>query len=1148
MNIYQNLKQDSLLGDGLARFESINPAKSFIVQAPAGSGKTSLLTQRFLALLAVVENPEQIVAMTFTKKAVSEMKLRILEALQFCVETPEEALSKQSLYNQNTWHLAKLALANNANKGWNLLENPHRLRIRSIDSFNAFLVGKMPILSQMGGKSAVSGQVDKLYLMAARETLNTETLSEQIINLMGLVNGNRKFAEAMIADMLRKRDQWMPLLNSIQSGGELEDFNISLEHLVAVVFEELVNELSPHIDILKQAKTILDEAENIEFLEFINPQLEDLTAWQVFIDYLLTKSGDIRKQAGLKAKTKAEKELKIQFKGCLEELQAKNYDGQLAKNLHAILNLPDTRYTDEQWQGIQDLWRLLLTAAAHLKLVFKQQHTTDFIEIAQAASESLGETDEPTDLAEKLDYQIQHLLIDEFQDTSVSQFVLLKKLIAGWSIEDNHTLFVVGDPMQSIYRFREAEVGNFLEAWQGNIGQFPLEQQQLTVNFRSKLGVVDWVNKNFKNVMPKQNKIEKGAVCYSPSTAFSTDLNDAVTTYWRVNQTDEDKVNEFVDALLTTLKMKQPNETIGILGRTRSVLVPVIKQLKKRKIPFRAIEIETLAERQEIQDLESLTRALIHLNDRAAWVALLRTASIGLSLNDLSVLLEAKEVRNVSVWSVLQQHKLEEFAQLSSEGKMRLNRVYDRLDNAIQQIGLVSWSRLIKETWLILDFAQTIESVELLQNIDAFWENITDIEVENNGDLSKFLLTDSLTKLYALPDSSEQARQVEIMTMHKSKGLEFDYVFLPELNKMPMSDNKQLVSWLNFQQDGIDNLVFSPLPQKGKNKASVEDKKLASFIENISKEKHAYELGRLFYVACTRAKKELHLFANVDYTESQLAKDVPITPKKGSLLSVFWNVQKNAFIKLAQEADFIIEEQQEEDKKAQVSRLLLTGLTASDTLDKLSKNNLQGSVNESVENAVIQDKKQLDLRQENKLALMVTSVGTLVHQLFELWGNQKVVPNSIDDSIKKYLSYWLVQQGVESNLIDEALARVLVSLNHAIKNKKFCWALTTAFKESATELSLTSEGLAFTDKDSMENINHIIDLTFVDEQDTRWIVDYKTSFYSKEMGKSKSQFIEEQVEKYRPQLNRYAELFKEIESRKQIKILYFSYLDEWVEV
>ena len=128
------------------RREALNPQRSFIVQAPAGSGKTSLLTQRYLTLLAHVRHPEEIIAITFTRKAAAEMRNRIIEALnsvrEACPSTEHE---------RHTWALAKAALARDEQSGWNLLAHPARLRIHTIDALCNTLTRQMPVLSNLGG-------------------------------------------------------------------------------------------------------------------------------------------------------------------------------------------------------------------------------------------------------------------------------------------------------------------------------------------------------------------------------------------------------------------------------------------------------------------------------------------------------------------------------------------------------------------------------------------------------------------------------------------------------------------------------------------------------------------------------------------------------------------------------------------------------------------------------------------------------------------------------------------------------------------------------------------------------------------------------------------------------------------------------------
>ena len=129
--------------DAEERQAALDPTRSFIVQAPAGSGKTELLIQRYLKLLQSVEAPEQILAMTFTRKAAGEMRSRILLALQKAAAEPEP----EREHEQQTWDLARNALLQDREKGWNLLLNPNRLQVQTMDSFCASLVRQIPILS-----------------------------------------------------------------------------------------------------------------------------------------------------------------------------------------------------------------------------------------------------------------------------------------------------------------------------------------------------------------------------------------------------------------------------------------------------------------------------------------------------------------------------------------------------------------------------------------------------------------------------------------------------------------------------------------------------------------------------------------------------------------------------------------------------------------------------------------------------------------------------------------------------------------------------------------------------------------------------------------------------------------------------------------
>ena len=136
------------VADSQQRNAALNPEQSFIVRAPAGSGKTELLIRRYLRLLSGVESPEEIIAITFTRKAAAEMRGRIISSLELARtgETPEDD------YQKETYTLAAEVLKRDEAQQWQLQDNPGRLRIQTIDSLCSNITRQMPVLSQLGAQ------------------------------------------------------------------------------------------------------------------------------------------------------------------------------------------------------------------------------------------------------------------------------------------------------------------------------------------------------------------------------------------------------------------------------------------------------------------------------------------------------------------------------------------------------------------------------------------------------------------------------------------------------------------------------------------------------------------------------------------------------------------------------------------------------------------------------------------------------------------------------------------------------------------------------------------------------------------------------------------------------------------------------------
>ncbi|MGN6580765.1 MAG: UvrD-helicase domain-containing protein [Bordetella sp.] len=1147
--------------DHAARLRALNPAESFLVQAPAGSGKTELLTDRILALLATVSRPEEIVAITFTRKAASEMHARVLGKL-----AEARGPAPESEHARRSWELARAALERDAELGWQLLHHPARLAIRTIDSFCASLVRGMPCLSGLGGMPELASDPEIHYAAAARATLAYAEVSDQVRALIEHMDVDVNAACEAIAGMLAQRDQWMLLLKERSIDRE------SLERTLAEAVSADMRAVARAMplgwqDALREpahlaAADLEDAASNP--LAALRDWHGDLTGeaaqreqWLALAHLLLTKDGGLRSPKGVNKNLGFPSGCahKAPFTQWLEgaELDASRWTGRL----HALRSAPPACFSEAQWRILSAQLLTLQLAVMELHKRFAESGEVDFIEIAQRAQQALGSADDPGELLLKLDASIRHLLVDEFQDTSLTQIHLLVTLTAGWQPGDGRTLFLVGDPMQSIYRFRKAEVGLFLDAAERGIGEIPLQRLTLTDNFRSQAGVVDWVNATFQGLFPRENDAAAGAIRYTRSEAFNPAMDGQAVQFHigfganapsDADAQAEDTVVALVRQALAQAK-PESRHPVAILVRARGHLGKLARRLADEGIACRAVDLVPLARREVVADLVQLMRALAHPADRLAWLSVLRAPWCGLKLDTLHALfgndlrtpvpaLLAAALRTPrnepsqervsmpqaqrGLWDVASEPCRAEQV-LDPDEWLRLRRVADILLDAGNDSGALPWAAWIESLWQRLGGAALYAegSADDAESLFALIERLAP-----HGGLDLARLDAALERLFAAPasdaaqdGSDAPARAVEIMTMHKSKGLQFDTVILYGLHRKPAGDRAPLV---RIEQNG-DRVLFGPV----KPRAEKDADPISRYLALREQRRSDYEVDRLLYVAATRARHALHLVANVsaDPKTGQARASAA-----GSLLARLWDA-----VPPEQKQPPPGDAQAPAEQAPAVSSQLLRRLAPEAVAQLAARDWRPGNPGFGVPTPGAQlwwqDSGQPAWQQEETYD---AAIGTLAHAWLARVGAdglQAWPPDALRSRLP-LMSRQLTRAGVPQSLAGQAAGIVLETLLATLDDERGRWLLSQSGARREWPLIDASGKVS------------VIDLA-VSTEGGWLIVDYKTGLAHP--GESPADFAWRMRRRHGDQLERYCRSVTSMDGRPAQAALYFPRARAWIE-
>ena len=1182
---------------------------NILVSAAAGSGKTSVLVERIVnKIINDGVDIDKILVVTFTNAAASEMRQRLMDAIYKKIdENPnDDNLQRQLMLinkaNISTIHSFCLNVIRN-----NFFEIGISNNFRVADSTEIEIM-KQEVIEDIFDEEYESQNEDFTKLLEKYATYNDDAkLKELILRIYEFIqsdpfpdkwlqnavesyniryeenaNGEVNSSETKILADFSKTDWGRIIVDKAKE--TLEDCKINIESAI-----QEVDTYPNLIDFISVLKTDLQDIEQIQTSPW-DKLYQDLNSkvWQTW---------------PRKSKmSEEEKEAKERAKAIRDLAKANFTEIQKLVRTNSKETVSDINAMYTTLKAIQNLVLKFEKEFAKRK---REKNIVDFNDIEHLALKILVDDDgNPTEIAKKYDFN--EIEIDEYQDSNSVQEYILN------SVSNGHNIFMVGDVKQSIYKFRQANPKLFMGKYNeynlpGNNENRDIEQNTkilLYKNFRSRKNILDITNLVFNNIMSKklgeieyteEEALNLGASFDEPSIDCETELNIIETEEAEDEEVQEVVENAALEARLVAKKIKelnkagQPYKNMTILLRSpKSVASIYEKELMDEGIPvFSDITTEYL-NTIEIDTVMSLLKIIDNPLQDIPFVTVLRSEIGGFTDNEL---IEIRLVdRNVSYYRAFE--KAKDSNDIRPELKEKINQFINLLKDLKEEEKTKPLDELI---WDIYNKTGYYHYVGLMPdgtlrqaNLKELFEKAREYEKISLKGLFNFILF--MEKVGTSSGSIDSARiigenddVVRIMSIHKSKGLEFPIVFLcnankkfnlKDMNEKIVLDNNLGIG-ANYIVDGIE------FPTIAKDAIKIKANK-----EAISEEM------RVLYVALTRAKEKLIIVGTSDNVEKKLQEKVDeinkyykftkpekLNPKlvekyKTYLdwIELVYKYNDNNKSELTGEG-FQNKEQEENRKhKAEIIKEINEHKLNKEEYEKINQmlnytykyeNDVELPTKTSVtalktlisnKNAKIQEldidpisekyaheeydlskRKVPTFAQDKKLS--GARRGTIVHLILSKITNEKSL-EEVNNLIEKLVAKNAITEE-EKSLIDMNIIKNYLNselYNEILQTKEI-------HREIPFYLNINS-GEIYEKTNEPILVQGVIDIYYISKNDELVLVDYKTDYIKeKETGK------EELTQKYKSQLDLYKRALEKALKRKVDKaFIYSTSLNECIEV
>lgn len=893
--------------------DSCDPDKSVIVEACAGSGKTWLLVSRIIRLLLAGAKPNEILAITFTRKAAQEMRGRLDQALLQFANCPEEELIEELMARGLSAENARMALPKARSLFEEVLSDPRPLNVETFHGWFSSLVRGSPL---------GSGVPQGLKLRDDFKRLQDECLEDWWTNLPSSGNAAVRAAYELLVKELKasnandlligskgfltvKAEWWSYLehckkqgTNPMQAISDHSDW-LAIQDPLKVMLDDsqaLMNlmSLASHLENggsndQKHARAI-DEALKKKAHGF---SLEDVAA-TLKPAFLTTDFAQLARLLASEALKKSLKKLS----------DAQNIEQQINNTRQAWAQAMFDHYcwdADHRAHRIHQAWITIgVDMLKHYQAKKEVLRVQDFSDLEAYTAKLMLSSDVANYLQARLDAKYKHLLVDEFQDTNPLQWqILLSWLNAYGDEESRPSVFLVGDPKQSIYRFRRADVRLFGEAKKYLNKQFKAKVHTFNKTRRNSPAVIKVVNDLFTlpdvpNAYPFQSQERNpsakdfygpGEVLLLPliaSPEIKQEPSRNALEHPFIDITTQTKVQQSFDEALQVARLiqkikKEKNANWGdflILLRSRTHLAQIERAFRAAGIPCDSPRQGGLLRTLEAEDMVALLSILITPNDDLAFAQVLRSPMYGLSDRDLLALMTNKQSQEShSLWQLISSpdhphHHIHTDIAAWAELAKKLP-VHDLLDHIYSQGQIrLRYARS----------APSLQRDQVLSNLDAFLSLALNLDGGRYPSLSRFINELKKIKRGAeeeSPDEGESSgddeadeasetseKRVKILTIHAAKGLESRFVFLmnTNTNKSGRDNVGVLMSWLPGS-DAPDHIspTFSAKPKDPAREFLRAQEEQISLIENWN----------LLYVALTRAKESVYISGSANKGDSK---------------------------------------------------------------------------------------------------------------------------------------------------------------------------------------------------------------------------------------------------------------------------------------